>query len=69
MTGTVVSVDVAPGDSVAAGQVLIVLTAMKMEYKLEAPRDGVVASLHCAAGEQVEMGQVLAALEPAEPEA
>ncbi len=64
MTGTVVSVDVVPGDTVEAGQVLVVLTAMKMEYKLEAPRDGVVASVGCAAEEQVEMGQVLAALEP-----
>ena len=52
-------------DTVTTGRILIVLTAMKMEYKLEAPRDGVIASLHCAAGEQVEMGQVLAALEPA----
>jgi acetyl/propionyl-CoA carboxylase alpha subunit len=65
MTGTVVSVDVAPGDAVTAGQVLVVLTAMKMEYKLEAPRDGVVASVGCAAEEQVEMGQLIAALEPA----
>lgn len=65
MTGTVVSVDVAPGDAVTTGDVLVVLTAMKMEYKLEAPRDGVVASVGCAAGEQVEMGQVLAGLKPA----
>jgi biotin carboxyl carrier protein len=64
MTGTVVQVAVGPGADVAAGQVLVVLTAMKMEYKLEAPRAGTVADVACAAGQQVELGQVLVALAP-----
>lgn len=63
MTGTVVSVEAAPGDAVTAGQVLVVLTAMKMEYKLEAPHDGVVATVDCAPNDAVELGQLLVTLE------
>jgi acetyl-CoA/propionyl-CoA carboxylase biotin carboxyl carrier protein len=44
MPGTVVVVEVAVGDTVTKGTVLAVVEAMKMEYSLTAPHDGVVGS-------------------------
>ncbi len=57
--GRVVSVQVQPGNTVARGQVLIVLEAMKMELTLTAPEAGMVAAVHCAAGDMVEEGRDL----------
>ncbi|QHQ35839.1 biotin carboxylase N-terminal domain-containing protein [Algicella marina] len=54
----------AAGDAVAAGDVLAVLEAMKMEHALRAPRGGVVAEARVAAGAQVSDGDVLVTLEP-----
>ena len=51
MTGKVVEVKVAAGDAVEEGQVVVVLEAMKMEYRLSAPKAGVVESVDCAADE------------------
>ncbi|GLW65152.1 acetyl/propionyl-CoA carboxylase subuit alpha [Actinomadura rubrobrunea] len=65
MPGTVVRVDVEPGDSVTEGQTLVVLEAMKMEHPVTAPAAGTVAELNVAAGQQVEAGAVLAVI--AEP--
>jgi biotin carboxyl carrier protein len=56
MPATVIRVTVAPGDAVAAGAVLIVLEAMKMELAIRAPHDGVVVAVHCQAGELVQPG-------------
>ena len=50
MQGTVISVDAKAGDSVAKGQTLAVLEAMKMEHTLRAPRDGVIAEVMAAEG-------------------
>ena len=47
----------------AAGDVIVVLEAMKMEQTVSAPGHGVVAELRAKAGEQVSTGQVLAVLE------
>ena len=66
MPGTVTRVAVAQGDGVEAGQVLLVLEAMKMEHPLAAPTAGVVAALHVEVGQQVETGAVLAVVEPPE---
>ena len=63
MPGTVTRVAVAAGEQVEAGQVLVVLEAMKMEHPLRAPTAGVVAALHVAVGQQVETGAVLAVVE------
>jgi 3-methylcrotonyl-CoA carboxylase alpha subunit len=60
MPGRITAVAVAVGDSVAAGQMLVTLEAMKMEQALVAPFDGRVDELSVAAGDQVDEGRVLA---------
>ncbi|WP_448628288.1 acetyl/propionyl/methylcrotonyl-CoA carboxylase subunit alpha [Geodermatophilus sp. URMC 64] len=60
MPGTVVRVEVAEGQEVAAGTVVVVLEAMKMEHAVRAPHDGVVASLSATVGQAVDTGHVLA---------
>ena len=57
--GQVTQVNVAAGDSVTRGQILVVLEAMKTVFRLPAPADGVVAAVTCAAGETVQEGQIL----------
>ncbi|MCW5891206.1 MAG: ATP-grasp domain-containing protein [bacterium] len=53
LQGTVVTVDVAVGDAVAAGHALLVMEAMKMEHVVAAPAGGVVRRLGAAAGDTV----------------
>ena len=65
MPGKVIAVDVAEGDTVAAGQRLLVLEAMKMEHALTAPFDGTVTELNISTGEQVQVETVLAVVEAA----
>ncbi|WP_409465695.1 acetyl/propionyl/methylcrotonyl-CoA carboxylase subunit alpha [Amycolatopsis sp. GA6-003] len=60
MPGTVVRLAVSEGDSVRAGDPLLWLEAMKMEHRISAPADGVVAELPVEVGQQVEVGAVLA---------
>ncbi len=62
MPGSVVRIAVAAGDSVAAGQPLLWLEAMKMEHPIVAPAAGTVAELPIGVGEQVELGGVLVVL-------
>jgi acetyl-CoA/propionyl-CoA carboxylase biotin carboxyl carrier protein len=64
MQGTVLSVQVADGDSVSAGQVICIVEAMKMENEVHALHDGVVADLSVAAGEPVRTGQVICVVAP-----
>ena len=66
MPGKVTKLLVAKGDTVAKGQPLAVLEALKMESRFEAPRAGVVAAVHVREGDQVEEGTVLLDLEAAE---
>jgi len=63
MPGQVRSVLASAGDTVVAGDRLVVLEAMKMDHALRAPRDGVLAEVTCNEGDQVEAGAVLARLE------
>jgi acetyl-CoA/propionyl-CoA carboxylase biotin carboxyl carrier protein len=63
MQGTVLSVAVAPGDEVAAGDTLLVLEAMKMENDVTADRGGTVAAVPVAAGDSVNTGETLVVLE------
>ena len=57
--GRVVSVAVAVGDDVEAGQRLLSVEAMKMENELRAPRAGIVERVAVAAGQTVELGDTL----------
>jgi acetyl-CoA/propionyl-CoA carboxylase, biotin carboxylase, biotin carboxyl carrier protein len=59
MQGTVLAVAVAEGDEVAAGQVLCIVEAMKMENEVHAHRGGTVTQLSVVAGEPVANGQVI----------
>jgi acetyl-CoA/propionyl-CoA carboxylase biotin carboxyl carrier protein len=62
MQGTVLSVAVAEGDTVEAGQVICIVEAMKMENEVRAPHAGVVEQLSVAAGEPVGAGEVICVL-------
>jgi acetyl-CoA/propionyl-CoA carboxylase biotin carboxyl carrier protein len=59
MQGTVVKVAINEGDTVAAGDLIIVLEAMKMEQPLNAHKDGVISKLKAVVGESVSSGTVL----------
>ncbi len=61
--GTVVSVEVAPGDEVIEGQTLVVLEAMKMEHRITAAADGTVTEVHVIPGASVDAHQVLVTLD------
>jgi acetyl-CoA/propionyl-CoA carboxylase biotin carboxyl carrier protein len=63
MQGTVVKTAVVAGESVKAGQLLIVLEAMKMENHISSPRDGTVGELAVQAGQNVETGAALVVIE------
>lgn len=60
MPGSVVSVCVAVGDSVEAGQSVLVLEAMKMQHTITAPAVGVITELNVIEGQQVNAGAVMA---------
>jgi 3-methylcrotonyl-CoA carboxylase alpha subunit len=62
LPGVVVAVPVSVGQQVAAGEVLMVIEAMKMEHTITAPRAGTVASVHFARGDRVPEGAELLTL-------
>ena len=62
--GRVVAVNVVVGQAVAAGETLVVMEAMKMEHKIEAPAAAVVLEVRCAVGDQVDAKQLLVLLGP-----
>jgi 3-methylcrotonyl-CoA carboxylase alpha subunit len=63
MPATVVAIDVTPGQQVAAGDLLVMLEAMKMELPIRAPRAGRVKRLACRVGELVQPGVPLIELD------
>jgi acetyl/propionyl-CoA carboxylase alpha subunit len=63
MPGTVIRVEVEPGDEVQARRPLVVLEAMKMEIPVHSPFGGKVKAVHVAAGDRVAGGEVLVELE------
>lgn len=62
MPGTILSVKVKQGDAVKAGQILVILEAMKMENEIVAPRDGTIAQVVVAQGASVDTGAPLVVL-------
>ena len=63
MPGKIIAVNAAAGDTVKAGDPLIIMEAMKMEMTLEAPRDGVVAAVNTEVNALVSDGDVLLEME------
>jgi propionyl-CoA carboxylase alpha chain len=63
MPGTIVRVDVETGEHVAAGRILAVIEAMKMEHQITAPAAGRVAAIHVRAGQTVDAGELLVVLD------
>jgi biotin carboxyl carrier protein len=64
MPGVVLRVLAGPGDTVTAGQPLVVLEAMKMEQTVASPAAGTLTELRAVPGEQVDAGQLLAVVAP-----
>jgi acetyl-CoA/propionyl-CoA carboxylase biotin carboxyl carrier protein len=63
MQGTVLSVDIEEGEEVAAGDVVLVLEAMKMENDITTDAGGTVTEIAVAEGDSVDMGDVLVVVE------
>jgi propionyl-CoA carboxylase alpha chain len=59
MPGKILAIDVAEGDSVSAGQLLVLMEAMKMEHQIAATFDGAVVEVCVAVGDQVDNGELL----------
>lgn len=65
MPGKVVKIPVKTGDTVVAGQTLIIVSAMKMESEFKAKMAGSVKSIHASEGDTIDANKVLIVLEPA----
>lgn len=65
MPGKVTKILVSNGASVNAGQAVLVMEAMKMEYTLKAEIAGTVENINCIVGEQVALGKSLVKIKPA----
>ena len=59
MPGKILEVLVEKGQSVASGDLLLVMEAMKMEHRIVANVDGVIAMMNLKQGDQVQQGDVL----------
>ncbi|WP_374075931.1 acetyl-CoA carboxylase biotin carboxyl carrier protein subunit [Bdellovibrio bacteriovorus] len=64
MPGKVTKILLTPGASVQAGQAVLVMEAMKMEYTLKAEIAGTIDSVNCTVGEQVALGKSLVRIKP-----
>ena len=61
--GTVLDINIKPGQTVKKGEILMILDAMKMKNKLKANMDGKVKSIAVKMGDKVSKGTVLLELE------
>ncbi|WP_374029336.1 acetyl-CoA carboxylase biotin carboxyl carrier protein subunit [Bdellovibrio bacteriovorus] len=64
MPGKVTKILLSPGANVEAGQAVLVMEAMKMEYTLKAEIAGTIDAVTCAVGEQVALGKSLVKIKP-----
>lgn len=64
LPGAILDVCKRVGDEVQAGEVVLILEAMKMENEIAAPVAGRIAAVHVEPGQTVDMGQVLVTIEP-----
>ena len=62
LAGNIFKVNVKPGDTVAEGDPLLVVEAMKMETAVSAPKAGTVSAVHVAEGDAVAVGDALVAI-------
>lgn len=65
MPGKVTKVLLKEGSAVSAGQAVLVMEAMKMEYTLKSEIEGVIESVDCTVGEQVALGKALVKIKSA----
>lgn len=66
VTGSVWKIEKNVGESVSAGEEILILESMKMEIGIEAPADGTVSAINVAEQDAVDEGQVLALVETAD---
>ena len=66
MPGTVLAVHAAARDTVAAGQLIMIVEAMKMEHRITAPQAGTVTEIRARPGNQVSAGDLLAVISEAQ---
>jgi biotin carboxyl carrier protein len=59
MPGTIIEILVKEGQKVRQGQTLMVMEAMKMEHKIQSPKDGEVSLISNKVGQRVDMGAIL----------
>jgi pyruvate carboxylase subunit B len=64
MPGLIVAVQVAPGETVAQGQTVIILESMKMQNELKAPVAGIINAVSVNPGQTVDKDQVLITIDP-----
>ena len=62
-SGKVFKVEASAGQSVKAGDTIVILEAMKMEIPVVAPQDGTIAGIDVAVGDTVESGDALASMD------
>jgi len=65
MTGKIIEISAQEGDSVSSGQIVVTMEAMKMEYRIESPRDGTVEEVLVEADQLVDQGTLLVKLSEA----
>lgn len=64
MPGAVMRIDVAVGDAVRKGDILLILEAMKMEHAIAAPFDGTVSEIHVAQDQQMQPRTLMIVVAP-----
>ncbi len=64
--GKIVTIEVAVGQDVEEGKVILILEAMKMQNEIQAPISGTVTSVNCEEGQSIEANVPLVVIEPKE---